>query len=382
MRRGSVVNRLLDRYLGIPVLFSASLFRRRRKIPSDIRTIGLMGNPTLGDSLLSSGAVLDVRKHFPKATLIYIGSKTNAAAVKLLPATDKIIFISMTHPLKSLRKLRDCKLDILIDLTTWQRITAFYTAFSGARYRIGFRTKNQYRHWHYDLTAEHSAKVHEVNNYRNLLRALGLDPQAAPALNIPPNATFERDDTERYIVFHPWASGDRRALREWPVDQWVQLAKKLNRPRTHFLITGAPSQLPESTMLCARLKSAGVQARPFTGNDGLNSVAALLKSADLVVSVNTGIMHLAAILGAPTVALNGPNSEHRWGPVGPRVANVSPHGGGGGFLHLGFEFSGNPTDTMERTRVEDVLAAAAKLLAATQSEQRIAAEVDAVTLSR
>jgi heptosyltransferase-3 len=98
------------------------------------------------------------------------------------------------------------------------------------------------------------------------------------------------------------------------------------------------------------------------GFGGLETIVDVLKSAELVVSVNTGIMHLAAIVGAPTIALNGPTATHRWGPVGPRVAVVEPQGGGGGFLHFGFEFAGNPADTMERIRVPEVAEVARSLV--------------------
>ena len=86
----------------------------------------------------------------------------------------------------------------------------------------------------------------------------------------------------------------------------------------------------------------------------------MLQQAEMLISVNTGIMHLGAILGVPTVALNGPNSAHRWGPVGTRVANVRTSDGSGGFLDLGFEFRGR--NVMVNISVEDVMVAVSQLL--------------------
>ena len=362
MKRGSIANRLLDRYIGIPILYSSSLLARRRKYPHRPQRIGLMASPTLGDTLINSVAVQDVRNHYPNAHIIYIASKTNSAAAKLLPCVDEIVYVSITDPLRSIRVLRRSRLDILIDFTSWQRITAFYTASSGAKYRVGFRTPNQYRHWHYDLCVDHSSAVHEVENFRNLLRALGLKPSASPKVNLPECQVLQLEPCARRIVFHPWATGDRHALREWSAAKWVELAQAFNHSGTQFVVTGAPSQLARSKSLCESLQRADINAVPFVSPDGLASLGAMLLKADLVISVNTGIMHLSAILGAPTIALNGPNSSHRWGPLGPRAAAVDPHGGGGGFLHLGFEFPGNPTDTMERTRVEDVVRTAYQLV--------------------
>jgi ADP-heptose:LPS heptosyltransferase len=93
------------------------------------------------------------------------------------------------------------------------------------------------------------------------------------------------------------------------------------------------------------------------------TLAHVLRRARLVVSVNTGVMHLAAIAGARVVAINGPNRNGRWGPVGRRAVGVEAPGEGCGYLHLGFNFDGQATDCMERTTVEMVYEAAMKLMA-------------------
>jgi heptosyltransferase I len=106
-----------------------------------------------------------------------------------------------------------------------------------------------------------------------------------------------------------------------------------------------------------KMEEAGLRATAFVGNDGFRSLAGVLMRARVVVSVNTGVMHLAAIVGAPTVALNGPNRNGRWGPVGTRAIGVESPGEGCGYLHLGFEFDGQATDCMERITVERVVQA-------------------------
>jgi len=58
------------------------------------------------------------------------------------------------------------------------------------------------------------------------------------------------------------------------------------------------------------------------GSLSLLELADVLAAADAVVSVNTGVMHLAAEVGARTVSLEGPTSAARWAPVGPRVRSV------------------------------------------------------------
>ena len=104
--------------------------------------------------------------------------------------------------------------------------------------------------------------------------------------------------------------------------------------------------------------------------DGFRTLTHVLRRARLLVSVNTGVMHLAAIAAAPVIAINGPNRNGRWGPVGPLAVGVEAPGEGCGYLHLGFNFDGQPTDCMERISVDQVFAAAQQLLATATSEAR------------
>lgn len=364
MKRGSVLNRLADRYVGIPFLFATGLLSRRRKLPAHPERIGLTASPTMGDTLLTAAAVRDLKQHYPEAKLIFFAASGAAGAVDLLPYIDEVVPIKITDPRGTVRALRAAKLDLLVDFTAWQRITAYFAAASGALFRAGFRTAGQHRHWRYDRTAPHLRTVHEVDNFRALVRTLGAANTHDATLHTPWAAAMpEPFPGEETIVFHAWASNDSHSIREWPPERWVELAQQIARPGTRFVITGGPAQRAKSDALCAALEAAGLRATVFQGAQGLRSLVVLLQHASLLVSVNTGVMHLGALLGTPTVAINGPTDPKRWGPWGPatQCVSVEPHGGGGGFLHLGFEFKGNPVDSMERTRAEDVAAAAAQV---------------------
>jgi ADP-heptose:LPS heptosyltransferase len=252
----------------------------------------------------------------------------------------------------------------MLDFTSWQRLTAFYTLTSGAKYKVGFATRGQYRSRGYDLTVPHRNDRHEVENFRAILHALRIATWAAPRVTVAaasaPEALSEVADL---VVFHLWASGQQSGLREWPEERWIELAQRLAGPETVFAITGAPSDFERTEPFVARMRSAGLRAEPFAGADGFRGLARLLKRARLVVSVNTGVMHLAAIVGAPTVSINGPTNNRRWGPMGPRGLGIIPPGAGCGYLNLGFEFKNQATDCMERVTVDMVLGAAAHVAA-------------------
>jgi ADP-heptose:LPS heptosyltransferase len=78
-------------------------------------------------------------------------------------------------------------------------------------------------------------------------------------------------------------------------------------------------------------------------------------------------MHLASLLDVPLVALHGPTSRRRWGPLGERAVALAPAAGVGvtndcEFLNLGFEYPKQPIDCMRRIGVDEVFAACRRLL--------------------
>lgn len=349
----------MDFWVGIPLLGALAVILRsgrRRRWPSEAKRIGLMCSPALGDTILFSGVVRDVRKRFPGAEIVHLYMKHNAASAQLLGDVDRRVLIDLTKPLETIRRTRGERLDVLLDFSAWQRVTAFYTLMSGAKFTAGFQTAGQHRGLAYDVAAEHRSDCHELENFRGLLTAVGIPAGSEPALAVPEMPEEPLPGVADIVVFHLYA-GAHRALREWPEDRWIELARRVSTKDTVFVLTGGPGDRGHMERFDLRMKAAGMRSVPFVGIDGFLSLAHLFRRARVVVSVNTGVMHLAAVLGAPTVSINGPTNGLRWGPVGRRVAGVRPPGEGCGFLSLGFEFEGQRTDCMEATTVEMVLEA-------------------------
>lgn len=362
MKRGKRANRLLDFYVGIPVLSLFASLRRRGEQSESPARIGMLFNPALGDTLLASAATQDIRAIYPKSRLILFATSANAAAARLLPEVDSIELLPITRPLQCIRQLKEADLDVMLDFTAWQRITAFYTLMSGAKFTVGFKRKRQYRHQGYDKTVAHRGDCHELENLRRLTGALGVETHAAPRLVIPdmplPDVVSQEGEV---VVFHPWASGARSWLREWPDERWAELARQLSESGRSFLLTGSVADEARCVALSDRLRRDGTPVQILIGRKGIAEVATVLQHARMLISVNTGIMHLGAILGTPTISINGPTSAKRWGPVGPKVRNVSPSDGSGEFLDLGFEYRGRNADVMSKITVPEVMLAVREL---------------------
>jgi ADP-heptose:LPS heptosyltransferase len=188
---------------------------------------------------------------------------------------------------------------------------------------------------------------HEVVRWCRLLEWYGIpaDPGdlelAVPATPSPaPGA----------VVLHPGAASPGR---RWPAGRFAAVARALTRDGHRVVVTGTPEEHPLGARIAAGLPRCAVLGT------GLLDLAALVASARMVISNDTGVSHLATAYGTPSVTLFGPVSPALWGPP-PRSRHVALwHGTGGrpGDAHA--------TDTdprLLRISVEEVLEAAADVL--------------------
>ena len=109
-------------------------------------TIGVLCSPALGDTLLFSAVLRDLTPvFFPAARILHFCTKQNLAAAEILSGADERVVLDLTKPGPTLRALRSQKLDLMIDFSSWLRLTALYAHLSGAKFVAGFRTPGQYR---------------------------------------------------------------------------------------------------------------------------------------------------------------------------------------------------------------------------------------------
>ena len=360
--RGSRSRRYFDRALGVPLVFALGSFRTKRKSLPRVCSLGLLETAAIGDTILLAGLIPDLRASFPGSRLTLFTGSSNYEAALLLEGPDEVVRLPIGHPLDTVRMLRRRNLDVLLDFSPWPRIGALYSLLSGARLTVGFRTANQYRHYGYDRCTGHLATVHELENYRNLVRSIGVESRSAPTIAAREPLIGELRPGN-YLVFHAWPAGYRRYLKEWPQEYWRELAARVFPTGMTIVLTGARSEAGRTDEL-----KNGISAVPnqnvvsLAGRLSLAQTVAVLKNAAAVVSVNTGIVHLAAAVGAPVVSLNGPTSAIRWGPIGPRAVSVNADAQGCGYLDLGFEYENHRQDCMASIKPERVWAALMELL--------------------
>ncbi len=337
--------------------------RRRRALPKAPARIGVLQPTALGDAVLSSGVVARLAKAHPKAELTVLHGKSNAAAMALIDARFTPKQIAFNRPHTDIPALRSEHFDLVVDLTPWPRLTAVYAAVSGA-VTVGFDSEDQARAAAFDIPVPHSCDVHEIVNFARMADLLTGPAAYATAIKqalAPPDRALPYD---RLVLCHPCGGGSQAANRHWPAARWGELIRALVADGFVVGITGGP---PDAAYAEAMLAEAGVppeQAFSLCGAIRFSELAAVIQRCRLVVSIDTGVLHLAAAMNAPIVAVHGPSRAERWGPApGSRaIAVLSPHPDAG-YVRFGFETRPTGPEIMPVLMAEPVIAAARTLLA-------------------
>jgi ADP-heptose:LPS heptosyltransferase len=124
-----------------------------------------------------------------------------------------------------------------------------------------------------------------------------------------------------FVLLHPTRGLSANHVR-WPVDGFVALARRLvARDGLPVLITGAPQDAPIAEAIA---EGAGRGAIPIAGATSIGTFGALAARAHALIAMDSGPMHVAAAVGAPTVGIFALQSDEpdRWAPRGRRTATV------------------------------------------------------------
>jgi len=147
-----------------------------------------------------------------------------------------------------------------------------------------------------------------------------------PELVVPPQAVTAwrkarglAADARPIVTLAPGAVGAGKA---WPESRYAELARALAKDGITTWVLGGPNE----TRMAASIVAAGApHARDLTGNDLRDAIIADA-AADVAVTNDSGLMHVAAALGTPTVAIFGPTSPWHWKPLNPVAAIIEPPG--------------------------------------------------------
>ena len=291
----------------------------------------------IGDAVLSTGLLDHLLRAHPEARFTVACGPVAEGVFSRMPQLERLIVLAKKrwslHWLELWSKVFFRRWDLVVDLRgsamAWLLWTRRRAVMRGGR-RAGHRLQH-------------------------IADTMGLNPAPRPVV------WYDAADSGRaaallpggpWLILGPTANW---ALKAWPAVRFVELADRLTGPRgplpgARIAIIGGPGETERR--MAAPVLAALPGAVDLLGRLSLPEAAAVLSRAALYVGNDSGLMHIAAAAGAPTLGLFGPTPAGEYGPIG-RCARAVPA-------------DGPPAKTpMDRLEVETVVEAAAQLLAKT-----------------
>jgi ADP-heptose:LPS heptosyltransferase len=166
------------------------------------------------------------------------------------------------------------------------------------------------------------SSMHAVDHFLRPVADIGIDPgeEPAPTLKLPDAMVADARRVENMgrctIALHPGSGGRHK---NWPVEKFIELAELLRRD-TDLTPVFTLGEADEAERAALERMSSGIAV---VDNRGLVLMAGILTTCGGYVGNDSGITHLAAAVGIPTVALFGPTDPRIWGPRGPNARIIT-----------------------------------------------------------
>ncbi len=240
----------------------------------------------------------------PMINKLFIINKEHWKSLKNLPQTLKEL-------LKLSRDLRRQHYDLCIDVQGLFR-SGLITALSGAPERLGFSDAREGAPFFYNIKVEGGRDLHAVQRYLKLLSPLKISPGT---VEFPlPHIKTKRVVQEKYYILVP---GARWETKLWPTEYFAELINLLanKAPFNEYvpIIVGTSADKARAEQIIALSK---VDVIDLTGKTTLTELASYLKGATLVITNDSGPMHIAAAVNTQVFAIFGPTSAKLTGPYG------------------------------------------------------------------
>ena len=260
----------------------------------------------IGDAVLSTGLLGYLVDRYPDARFTIVAGPVAAPLFEAVPRLDRVIALTKRsygrHWLDLYRKVATTRWDIVVDL---RRSALTYLVLAKQRFSATKRDDNEHR-------------------VLQLARLLSLDPPPAPILW----TSLEHDWRAAELIpsggpvlaIGPAANW---GAKQWRAERFAELALRLTSPGAilagaRVAVMAAAHERPQAEPVLAALP---VDRRiDLVGEVDLLTAAAAIKRTVLFIGNDTGLMHIAAATGTPTLGLFGPSPPDRYAPWGDRAA--------------------------------------------------------------
>lgn len=313
-------------------ILGLSAFLNRNRYRSDTPSRLLVVSTTgVGDTLWGVPALRALRESFPKAEIGVLTSPLGYQLLENSPYIDELFVFRRGASqalafFQLLDRLRAKKYDSAFFFHASDRVVWPLVHFAGVRDFYGFKDQNKGLDFILQNLLPLSVKEHAIKARLNLVELIG-----AATEDTTLGITFKSHETTAFpkklesvgfgkgrpvIGMHP---GSQKLYKCWPSEKYAELGRLLSEEFScRIIVTGDKSEVDLAKSISSKIPGSVSVA----GKLNLRETAYLLGELDLLVSNDTGPMHMAFAMSTPTVALFGPTDPVFCGPYGVENARV------------------------------------------------------------
>jgi len=301
------------------------------------RRILLLRLERIGDLLMVLPAIADLRARVPEAAIDLIVGSWNQSLAEAIPGVTRVETldaqwlargpsgIAMPGLIRQARRWRGRRYDLAINFEPDIRSNVLLAA-SGAAFTAGYASGGGGALL--DRALDYDPRAHTTENARRLVAGVMPGSPDNTPLPLRVSDAARREAAERLngdnggalVGIHVSAG---RAVKQWEPARFAEAARQLVAScGATIVLTGAAEDA--ALVQAVRAQLSGVPVIDVSGEIDLTVLAAILERLDLLITGDTGPMHLAVAVGTPVVAIFGPSDPARYGPRGPhdRVVRV------------------------------------------------------------
>ncbi len=306
--------KIIDRWLG------KALISAIRPSKTELRTLQwerariLVIRPGgIGDAVLLLPALHALKGKYPGARIDILCEKRNAGIFGLAEGLNRMYLYDRKMDL--LRCMRN-NYDAVIDTEQFHRLSALVAYLTKASVRIGFDTNERRRLFTHRIPYRHDE--YEVFSFFHLFEpALGSMPEFDPQVpfihlkevfsgHLVPESLR---GGQGFISIFPGATVQER---RWGGENFGQVARVFSRHGYGIVILGTHADREDAK----EIRKLAPESIDITGRTDLKDVAQVLNSSRILVTADSGMLHIAYGVGTPTVSLFGSGIEKKWAPPG------------------------------------------------------------------
>lgn len=294
---------------------------------TDCRRLLIIKPSSLGDIVHALPTAAALRRRCPSARVTWLVKREWAGVLEGNPAIDEVLAVDLSvmgWP-AAIRAVRAGRFDLVVDLQGLLR-SAVLGWVSGAPLRIGFANGREGSPWFYTQRVPvPSPALHAVDRYLLAAQHLGAQPEQPDSRAFPlprdPQAEswvaalLQSEGVQAGTALAAVNPSARWATKRWPAESFAAVADHLQeKGGARVVLIGGQADRLAGEEVIRRMRTRPID---LVGKTTVKELIALLRPLRVLITNDSGPMHLAAALGVPVVAVFGPTDPGRTGPYGP-----------------------------------------------------------------